>query len=154
MTIIEHFQELATLLKIEKDADFEQFQSFIRNTSLQVQKEKGVCWHPLKIIESGYGLGDYPFLMVERTQHIDESHQFSGGNTVTLFSTVEENKEEEVKGIIHFVNRNQMKITFQLNDLPDWVDKGKLGVRLYFDERTFLEMEKTLQELIANKIRL
>lgn len=149
MSIQEHFEHLSSLLAIEKETDFQQFQNFIKNTSLQKQREKGVCWHPLNIIESGYGLGDYPFLVVERTQQIDQSHQFSGGNSVTLFSTLDDFQEEELKGAIHFVNRNQMKINFQVNELPEWVNKGKIGVRLYFDERTFQEMEKAISKLTS-----
>lgn len=151
MTTQEHFLNLLELLKIEKQADFEQFQRFMQNTSLQVQKEKGVTWHPLQIVESGYGLGDYPYLIVERTQLIDRSHQFYGGNSIVIFSTLEEYKEEEVKGSIHFVNRNQMKINFLVDELPDWINKGKLGVRLYFDEGSFQQMEKTLHNLSSNQ---
>ncbi len=74
MSIQEHFERLSSLLAIEKEADFQQFQEFFKNTPLQQQREKGVCWHPLNIVESGYGLGDYPFLVVERTQQIHQPH--------------------------------------------------------------------------------
>ncbi|MCP4520560.1 MAG: AAA family ATPase [Cytophagales bacterium] len=145
MTTEEHFLQLAELLKIEKEADFQQYQDYIQNTSINQQKEKGICWYPLNIKEQGYGLGDYPYLIVER--NAETPHQFSGGNVISFFSMQDESTEE-IQGTVHYVNRHEMKINFLINDLPDWVRKGKIGVRLFFDERTFNEMNKALAQLI------
>ncbi len=42
-----------------------------------------------------------------------------------------------------------MKINFQIDELPEWINKEKIGVRLFFDERTFQEMEKAIQQLTS-----
>jgi superfamily I DNA and/or RNA helicase len=41
-----------------------------------------------------------------------------------------------------------MKISFFVDELPDWMDDGKLGVNLLFDTRTYDEMFKALNQLI------
>ena len=41
-----------------------------------------------------------------------------------------------------------MKVVLNSSDLPDWVSLGMTGVEIAFDERTYVEMEKTLQALL------
>jgi superfamily I DNA and/or RNA helicase len=41
-----------------------------------------------------------------------------------------------------------MKISFFMDEMPDWVDEGKLGVNMLFDSRTYDEMFKALNHLI------
>ena len=48
-----------------------------------------------------------------------------------------------------------MKIVLNAKDLPDWLNLGQLGVDLMFDERTYLEMEKALDQVLhADRNRL
>ncbi|MEZ4799560.1 MAG: hypothetical protein R2809_07285 [Flavobacteriales bacterium] len=50
---------------------------------------------------------------------------------MSLFSAKEGNEEESIQGIVGYVDESRMKIMFYRDELPDWVDEGKIGVILY-----------------------
>ena len=41
-----------------------------------------------------------------------------------------------------------MKIAFSVDEEPEWLDDGKLGIDLLFDEGSYQEMEFSLQKVI------
>ncbi len=154
-TAREEIDKLYNLLQVEKEEEFRQYNEFIKNASLQERRHKGVCWYPLMIRETGYGLGDYPFVVVERTSQKEMPHIFSSGKMVSLFSNQTGNEDKGAKGTIHFLNGNTMKIILNSNDLPDWLDDGKLGVNLLYDENAYKEMERALKKVLtADRDRL
>jgi superfamily I DNA and/or RNA helicase len=44
-----------------------------------------------------------------------------------------------------------MKIIFYGTDLPSWVTKGRIGVQLAFDERSYIEMDRALRNVMEAK---
>lgn len=151
----DQIRNLQLCLKHEKEEEQRQFNNDLKNLNTDQKVKAGICWYPLEIKESGYGLGDYPFLVVQRNRKKEIRHKFDGGKQVSLFSGNTQLQNEQVKGTIHFVTPDTMKIIFYTNDLPDWVDEGKIGVQLHFDESGYKEMDKALENLLnANKNRL
>lgn len=148
-------KNLQLCLKHEKDEELRQFNEDLKNLNTDQKVKAGICWYPLEIKESGYGLGDYPFLVVQRHRYKEVRHKFDGGKQVSLFSGNPQFNNDQVRGTIHFVTPDTMKIIFYTNDLPDWVDEGKIGVQLHFDESGYKEMDKALENLMnAHKNRL
>jgi len=145
----EELQKLQKLLKIEKDEDLAQYNLHIKNSTLQHRKEQGICWYPLEIKETGYGLGDYPNITVERPTQRDTPHQFSGGKMASLFCNKPGLEGSEAAGVIHFVSGNTLKIVLYSDDMPDWLSEGKIGVQLMFDERSYREMEDGMKRVLA-----
>ena len=140
---------------MEKDEDFRQYTQFIKSNSIQQRKLKGMSWYPIEIKETGYGLGDYPFIIAERTNMRDVPHQFNGGKTVGVFTNHPEYPGEEVNGVVHFAEQNKIKIILYANELPDWLDLGKIGINLLFDENAYKEMDIALKKAVnAEKGRL
>jgi ATP-dependent RNA/DNA helicase IGHMBP2 len=144
----EELEELRRILKIEKEEDLRQYNLTIKNSPLQLRKEQGVCWYPVEIKETGYGLGDYPYVTIERPTGRDLPHQFSAGKMASLFSNRQGNEAEESAGVIHFVSDNTLKIILYSDDFPEWLSDGKIGVNLLFDERSYREMEDGLKRVI------
>lgn len=144
----EYFTNLIDLLNLEKEEELKQFHLLMQTKSVAQRVEMGICWHPLKIIETGFGFGDYPFAVVERTRAKDLSHQFSSGKPVVIFSS-ESNSPDPVKAVIQYVNGDQMKLVFFINDEPELLDYAKLGVVLMPDENAFKEQESILK-LVSN----
>ena len=68
MNTEEYFEKLGHLLQLEKAEEMRQFEQLMKGTTVQHRVEMGICWHPLKIVETGYGFGDYPFVIFERTR--------------------------------------------------------------------------------------
>jgi superfamily I DNA and/or RNA helicase len=102
----------------------------------------------LRITETGFGLGAYPFLVVERNPGDRLNHQFQSAAPVSLFSAADGNEQLSINGTVGYVDDQRMKITFFCDEMPDWIDDGKLGVNLLFDSRTYDEMFKALNVLI------
>ncbi|MCC7050246.1 MAG: AAA family ATPase [Bacteroidia bacterium] len=138
--------KLKELLKTEKEAERKLFEENLTTLTIQQKINSGICWYPVEIKEDGYGMGDYPFLIIKRHQKKEIPHRFDGGKPVTLFSGNLQNRETKIQGTIHYVTPDTMKIIFYLNELPDWVDDGKIGVETHFDEGSYREMEKALNE--------
>jgi ATP-dependent RNA/DNA helicase IGHMBP2 len=144
---IEELSQVATLLRIEQKADFEQHENWLRRSSVQERKKNGLTWFPLRIVESGYGMGDYPFLVVER-HDIQTPHHFQAGTPAQLFSLADGNNDEVLNGSVVFADNARMKLSFTVDEIPDWVDDGKIGVNVLFDSKTYDEMFKALNLLI------
>jgi superfamily I DNA and/or RNA helicase len=148
-------KNLQLCLKHEKEEELKQFNEALKNLNTEQKVKAGICWYPIEIKESGYGLGDYPFLVIQRHRHKEIRHKFDGGKQVSLFSGNPQFNNDQVRGTIHFVTPDTMKVIFFTNDLPDWVDEGKIGVQLHFDESGYKEMDKALENLLnSTKNRL
>jgi len=146
-TAQEQLSKLGELLLMEREEDFNQFRALIAGTGIGQRQEKGICWYPLQVKESGFGLGEYPYLVVERMRHRDVPHQFKPGSTVQLFSDAITGEHPVAEATIHYVDNNVMKIILNGDDFPEWIDNGKLGIDLFYDERTFKEMKKAIEQV-------
>src|SRR5690606_13396707 len=81
----------------------------------------------------------------QKTNDLQQGHQFRFGKPVTIFSN-HNPIEDRINGIILFVNRETMRISLRVDELPDWSKRGKLGVDLLFDENSYNEMHHALRE--------
>lgn len=143
-TSIDHLSDLQQLLGIELDEDLARYETLMKNTSTAEKVADGLCWFPLIVAETGYGMGDYPFLIVERTKGQGKPHQFQAGSVVSLF-TEKYDDEAPVKGTVQYVDRDQLKVILYDNELPEWYDDGQIGIQLLFDMHTYKEMQIALQ---------
>jgi ATP-dependent RNA/DNA helicase IGHMBP2 len=145
---IDQLSRLSQILRIEQREDFAIHEAWLKKSSIGERKKNGITWFPLKITETGFGLGAYPFIVVERNPGDRLEHKFQSAAPVSLFSAADGNDAASVNGTIGYVDDQRMKISFFLDELPDWIDDGKLGVNLLFDSRTYDEMFKALNILI------
>ncbi|MBV6644740.1 MAG: AAA family ATPase [Cyclobacteriaceae bacterium] len=144
-TPLQHFQHLLQLLKIERIEDRKQYEQKIRNRSLEERKKQGVCWYPVVIDRSELGVGEKWVLRVNRTTDLGKRHMFQVGASASLF--LQTRKDLSVTGIISRVGEDKLTLVLNSDTPPDWVDDGKLGVDLLFDESTYDEMEKNIRKL-------
>ena len=155
MNAIEELEQLKELLLLEKQEDFEQFKALVQSLPLVERRERGLSWHPVEILKTGYSIGDRAFVTVKRTKDLKQPHRFRSGGTVSLFSNDPNVKRGERSGVINYVDRSKMKIILNTTDLPDWLKYGDIGVDMLFDETTYIEMEKAINRTIkANRDRL
>ncbi len=139
-------QHVRTLIRAEREADFEQHQRQMKRLAPQQRVEEGFSWYPVEVGKKGYTLGDRAFVIVERTT-AERPDQFRAGKTVSLYTRNPAVKQGERSGIIQFVSRGRMKIVLNHSDFPDWLGMGSIGVDLQFDDRTYQEMEKALDKV-------
>lgn len=144
-------RQVLEALLVEKKEDFDQFKSHVQSLSLDEKRKQGYTWNPVEITSSGYTYGERAFVVVQRNKSIDEPHTFRSGKTVNFYCAQAGVHNPERIGVINFVDKNKMKIVLNAKDLPDWLGLGMLGVDILFDERTYLEMEKAVKEVMNAK---
>ncbi len=143
-------QHLLQLLQLERQADLEEYQNKIVNTPLAERRRRGTSWYPVVVTESGFGPGERLYLEVEKTTDLRTAHLFGSGKSVSLFSAAGDPRNPDaIQGIVSFLGFNKMRIVFNVDEIPDWLDDGKLGVNLLFDETTYTEMTKAVREVMG-----
>lgn len=155
MSAIASLRHTLALLKREKEEDLEQYKQKILRTPLQERKKSGLSWFPVIFKRTLYGAGEKLILELERTTEIDKPHVFQSGKLVSIFAQSHDGKisGEQISGVVNQVKGNSMMITLTTDHLPDWMDYGKLGIDLLFDEASYREMEFALKQIIEAKGR-
>lgn len=146
-----HFQNLRNLLRQEKEADHRAFLELVREKPLADRVAQGYTWYPLQVLNTGFALSEKAFVIVERTTHLNAPHQLRAGQPVSLFTQAAGVDQPTQQGVINFVERNRMKIILNARDVPDWINAGQLGVDMLFDDRSYHEMDRALEKVMAAK---
>ncbi len=140
-----YFKELAALLDQEQAFDKAQHEALLSRRTVHERIALGVTWFPIAITNSALGRGDYLTITVSKTQQREEGHRFRFGMPVSLFSN-HDPQVDRLGGVIAFAGRDTMRISFRVDELPAWSRRGRLGVDLLFDENSYIEMHRALDE--------
>lgn len=146
---IDRIKKIKELLLIEREEDFRQYKEQFLRASIEQRKKNGVTWFPIQILSEELGYADYIHLEIERTNNLDTPHQFGSGKNVILFSNKNPDDLQEITGTIKQSSKNKMKIILHTDELPDWCYEGRLGVNIQFDDNSYTEMQKALDEVIG-----
>ncbi|MBS1651244.1 MAG: AAA family ATPase [Bacteroidetes bacterium] len=145
---IEHIKNLSYLLELERNEDYKQYNQLFLKSTIDERKKTGLTWYPVKINSNQTIYTDYLQIEIERTNSINTPHQFSAGSNIALFTTNNLNEAAQITGTIKNVSENKIQLLFHTEELPDWCYDGKLGINLQFDENSYSEMQKALQQLL------
>jgi superfamily I DNA and/or RNA helicase len=151
--IFKELKQVQELLKIEQEEDRQQYKLKALKSTIQERKAMGLCWYPVVISKEEIGFGNKVVLELERTSDRDQLHLFQTGKTASLFGN--NGERTNLSGVVVGLKRNKVLLATNKEDLPDWVDGGKLGVELTFDEMSYREMEyamKKVQEAQGNRL--
>jgi superfamily I DNA and/or RNA helicase len=141
---MDYFRRLRELLQIEKEEDKRSYEQLTATLSIADRREAGMTWYPIAIRDSELGRGDYLTIEVERTTHVDLTHQLRFGMTAALFSN-HDPKNDRLEGIVSHISGNRLKLSLRTEELPDWSRAGKLGIDAVFDQNSYDEMETALK---------
>jgi ATP-dependent RNA/DNA helicase IGHMBP2 len=139
-------QKTLLLLRKEKQEDLNQYRQKIQNSTLDERRRDGLCWYPVNLLKHYISTGEKYVLEVERGSRTNESHVFAAGKTISLF--INDGSNDRASGVINWVKGNRMRFTLNAGDLPDWIDDGRLGIDLLFDEASYKAMEAAMKEVI------
>lgn len=149
MTSLDELRNTLQLLKQEQQADLEQYKQKVLQKSISQKKKEGICWYPVQIDKSYIGTGERFIIEIRRTNNFEQRHLFQSGKAVSLFSNANSTPQRDhVTGVINFVRDENMVITINVDDLPDWIDDGSIGVDVMFDELSYREMEAAVKAVI------
>ena len=151
MSSIDRLKKIKELLLIEREEDYTQYREQFLRASIEERKKNGATWFPIQILSNEIGYADYVHLEIERHNCLDMPHQFSAGKNVTLFSNKQSDEVQELTGTIKQSGKNKMKLIMHTDELPDWCYDGKLGINIQFDDNSYMEMQKALDEVIGAK---
>ena len=150
--IEEELKKVRALLKQEKEEELSQYKAKLNDSSFSQLRKKGLCWYPVKVEKTGYNSGEKLIVRISRPKEHQESHQFQSGKPVSMFSNASGFDEEDaVNGVVNQVKEQEMLITLNCDELPDWLYNEYLGVQLLFDEVSYREMEQAMSFLIQTK---
>ncbi|MEN0004368.1 MAG: AAA domain-containing protein [Bacteroidota bacterium] len=150
-TVQAELEKLQELLELEKQEDLEQFKQKVLQLPLEERKKQGFTWYPLEITKQGYTYGERAYIIAQRTTQLGEPHRLRSGQAANLFTLQPSVKGREKSGVIHYVDRNKIKIILNTKDLPTWLGLGMVGVDMLFDETTYIEMAKALKKVMSAK---
>lgn len=140
------------LLKKEWEEDLQQYKEKNLKGSLTERKKAGQCWYPVDLKKVKMGYGERYMIEVER-HNSNQSHGFQSGKSISVFSNSgnDESNLLRINGVINVVRKDLMVITLTGDTLPDWIQEGRLGVDLLFDEASYREMEFALKKIIKTE---
>lgn len=145
----EQLQKTLELIKLERQADLEYYRQKVLLRSLHQRTQDGTTWYPLRLKRDYIGTGERLIIEVERTTHREQPHAFQSGKSVNVFSNGSGKPDRDhVSGVINYVRDDNMVITLNAEDLPDWIGDTLLGVDVMFEEMTYREMEFALKEVM------
>ncbi len=145
-------EKLQGALKQEYIQENQAYQALLLSMNFAERVENGFSWYPLAIEDSGFTLGEYPYLTVSIDEKKLQSHQFKSGSIIHFFQNQNGNiTENSLKGSIYYISKNTAKIILEADDFPEWLHNGKLGMVAAFDEKTLREMEKSTQTNFSRK---
>lgn len=140
-----YFDNLLALLKLEQIEDRNAFQTSLTTLSVTQRKIAGNTWFPINIKKTAVERGDYISIEIVHSADQEAMHNFKSGASVAIFSNLDPVNHRMTGQVSHIV-KSDMKIILHLEELPDWTQRGKLGVDLLFDEYSYKQMQKALLE--------
>ncbi|MBK8805369.1 MAG: AAA family ATPase [Bacteroidales bacterium] len=145
----EYFNTLKELILLEKKADQDDFLQKINSTSFIQLRKEGVCWYPAIVESTSFDMAERFTIKISRPKEHTENHLFQSGKAVCLFVNINGKIDEKcsVNGTINKLSDNVMNITLNCDDEPEWINMGKVGVQLLFDETSYSESVKCLNKL-------
>ena len=141
MTIQDKIQSLRNLLRAEQEAQEKRW--FNASLSIKELRHKGVVISPIQITRKRFGYADYPVLHFSFSHEYNQT-QFSGGSPIAVFS---ENSEELCNGQLLTIAQGKGELTLFADDFPDWLDNGRVGIKLLPDSRSFNQMHVVLKSI-------
>jgi ATP-dependent RNA/DNA helicase IGHMBP2 len=148
--IQEELYKVSKLLKLEQEEDLAQYKIKSTRSSIQERKQSGLCWYPVTITKTEIGFGNKIVVEIERTGNRDQLHLFQTGKGAAIFSNAnggQGHDSQQLTGVIMTLKRNKLTLATTKEDLPDWIEDGKLGIDLTFDEMSYKEMEIAMRKV-------
>ncbi len=143
-------KKLLQFIEWEKAEELNEYHAALQNHSFNDQRENGICWYPVELEKSKFDTGERLIIYIYRMPEHTHTHKFQSGKLVRLFRNTngEIADNEFVTGVVNSVKDNEMVITLNAGELPEWVNRKNLGVQLLFDEKVYKEMTAAIQFLL------
>ncbi|MDX2063868.1 MAG: AAA domain-containing protein [Bacteroidia bacterium] len=142
-------RRLAELLRWEEEEERRQFREKVLLRPLDKRIKEGATWFPARLSAQGYGTGDTLRIELEAEASARGPDIFSGGQIVSVFPAPTSPGEvpPAAHGVVAKVNARSLVVVLNDDALPDWLWGSRLGVDQSYDDRSYREMERALEEV-------
>ncbi len=141
---IVRIEEISRSLEAEYEFEKESALLQIQNIPLSVLKETGKCQYPVMIKHTSYDRAEYLVVEIIFT-NTQTSNRFHQGRKARIFTT--NDNSLFIEGSINKAGNDFIMLSTRLDDEPDWLSEGKIGVYLLHDDFTFRESIKAMKVL-------
>lgn len=139
-------KHLREALATEKQEEIRRYREKVLKQNADQRRKEGVTWYPVVLQDEEVGLGGR--LIVEFSRNAEGPHLFSSGSVAALWvNRAGKRSKEELIGVVVKAGRQSMRLALDTDELPEWLVDGKLGIDLYFDERSYREMDKAVERV-------
>lgn len=146
-----HLRRQQELLRMEYEAEKEEFRRQTGQAGVDCLVAKGTCWFPLSIGRSYYNSLNQLVLEVERSADIGMEHSFEYGRPVAFFSQMADGELRyyDFPATVSYADAARMVVV-----VPGEEAVAKLrsairpGVQLSFDETTYRAMTEALADVL------
>ncbi|MDX2249092.1 MAG: AAA domain-containing protein [Bacteroidia bacterium] len=146
---LEKLNHLLTLLKIEKEEDIRLYREMVLEKTLTERVKKGITWYPLSMKRLYVGLGDKIVIELEDSfSEKNKSGVFQAGDPVSIFGNASDQEMGRNTGVIASIRKGVIRIALNSEQIPDWITSAKLGIDPEFDDKTYLEMERAIRQVM------
>ncbi|MCM1311404.1 MAG: AAA domain-containing protein [Bacteroides sp.] len=151
-------QKQKELLKLEYEAQKEEFQRQTERMGIHRKINRGICWYPVEAGRSYYNSLNQFVVEIIQTEPNDIEHHFEYDRPISFFNITDEGKLYYFEQTCRVSYADETKMVVSIPDvhmLTELQKAKQLGVQLYFDETSFKIMFNALEEVIkAKKNRL
>ncbi len=138
-------EKLIELLKIEKKEDYRQYQFKMVQSGIHDRVREGMTWFPVGLESQFFTVGERITLEFRRKK--PSKHAFQVGANVGVFHG--ENEERFVSGVVSYLQDEVMRVILDQPDKPEFIHGDRLGINLLFDDMTYREMGRVMQQVAA-----
>jgi superfamily I DNA and/or RNA helicase len=143
----EHFEKLASLIDVEREAERAENERKLQKLSVQAREALGKTVTRLVLVREDIGVGGHSLWVLSRPSSGEEYSPFQALNQGDLVSlSFQENPDQRIRGTLYDVD--QFEVTVALDGPPlAEVPKGKCQLDVLGSEATYKRMKKALNSV-------
>ncbi|EPG75620.1 AAA domain protein [Leptospira fainei serovar Hurstbridge str. BUT 6] len=138
------YEDLRESLQKEREAEVARYKEGLAKADIGDRISAGICIYPIVFEDSEVGPeGNWRvFLRPTKARGVPEA--FRAGAPVRLFK-----ESEELTSVL--LKCSDDSYTLTLEEVPDWIEEGKLGLEILPDETSYREWDRALQKIIHSE---
>jgi len=142
-----YFAHLLDALQEEQKEEEQFYLQEIQKLSFQERKAKGVLWYPVVLKNEDFHQTEGVLATFEKTNAEIYPSSLQTGQLATLV-LANQNIKMPFVGTITHVSDSAITLHFDVDELPEWVYEGKIGVQQYYDEQNYVKMKSAIEKAI------
>lgn len=137
-----HYESLRESLKKERNAELERYKSEIVSADLQERIRNGLTLYPLVFEDAELGPEGNWKAVFRPTKPQNTPELFRTGAPVRILK-----ETEDISGVL--LKTSEDSYLVMLEEIPEWVEEGKLALEILPDETSYKEWDRGLEKILT-----